>query len=484
MKLHSEILRGLKWTAGAKLGGQLITWGVTIYVMRLLSPADYGLMAMATVFLALLGMFSEVGLGPALVQSADLSPQVLRRSYGIVWMVNLALFVLVNLLAEPIASFYAEPKLVLVFRALTLQFLIIPLGVIPEVLLQRKLDYKLRSLSEFTSAIVSSVVTLVLALADFGVWALVWGMLATLICKVTMLNVLAPFRVLPSFSLQGMRKLVLFGGNVTASRLLWFFFTQADAVIVGRLLGEHVLGLYSVALHLASLPVQRVSGILNQVAFPAASRFQHDKAAIRTQLLKAIGYISLIAFPLLWGMSCIAYELIPVLLGAGWGDAILPFQILTLVMPFRMIVSILPTITDALGRADVSMRNSLLGCVIMPISFYVGSQWGIIGVAYAWLSAYPVVLLINLLRMLGVIGIPLTDMVRQVMPALVSAAGMYGVVWGVRTVWSASQAPAVALAVEVVVGVGAYVAFSLLCNRALVLELLRQIRPKRLSPEA
>ena len=482
MKLHSEILRGLKWTAGAKLGGQLITWGVTIYVMRLLSPGDYGLMAMATVFLALLGMFSEVGLGPALVQSADLSTQALRRAYGIVWLVNLALFGLVNLLADPIATFYAEPKLVPVFRVLTLQFLIIPLGVVPEVLLARKLDYKHRSLSEFTSAIASSVVTLGMAM-DFGVWSLVWGNLATLVCRVGMLNVLAPFRVLPSFSLGGMRKLVVFGGNVTASRLLWFMFMQADAVIVGRLLGEHVLGLYSVALHLASLPVQRISGILNQVVFPAASRFQHDKETIRIQLLKALGYISLIAFPLLWGMSCVAYELIPVLLGAGWGDAILPFQILTLVMPFRMIVSILPTITDALGRSEVSMRNSLLGCVVMPIAFYIGSHWGIVGVAYAWLSAYPVVLFINLRRMLVVIGIPLMDVVRQVMPALVAAAGMYGVVWGGRMAWGASQAPALALAAEIAAGVCGYVAFSLVCNRTLVLELLRQVRPKRPSLE-
>lgn len=481
MKLHSEILRGLKWTAGARLGAQLITWGVTIYVMRLLSPADYGLMAMATILLSLLGLFAEVGMGPALVQSADLSPQALRRAYGIVWLVNLSLFLLVNGLTELIAQFYAEPRLVWVIRVLTLQFLITPLGVIPEVLLQRKLDYKHRSLSELSSVTVSSLVTLCMAIAGFGVWALVWGMLAGLVCKVGMLNVLAPFRAMPSFSLEGMRKLVVFGGNVTASRILWFIFMQADAVIVGRLLGEHVLGLYSVALHLASLPVQRISGILNQVVFPAASRFQHDRAAIRTQLMKATAYISLVAFPLLWGMSCVAYELIPVLLGDGWVDAILPFQILTLVMPFRMIVSLLPTITDALGRSEVSMRNSLLGCIVMPIAFYIGSQWGIVGVAYAWLTAYPIVLFINLLRMLGVIGIPLMDMVRHVMPALVSAAGMYAVVWGVRIGWLAGHAPAMALAVEIVAGVCGYVAISLVCNRTLVLELLRQVRPKRRS---
>lgn len=479
MKLHTEILRGLKWTAGVKLGSQLITWGITVYVMRLLSPADYGLVAMATVFLALLGMLAELGLGPALVRSPELSEPTLRRAYGIVWVVNLALFALVNLSAGLVAGFYAEPRLVPVFHVLSLQFLIIPLIVIPDVMLQRQLDFKYRSLTELASAIVASVVTLGMAIGGFGVWALVAGWLATPFTKMVVLNWVEPFRAWPSFSLSGMRQLVIFGGNATASRFLWFFFSQADAVIVGRLLGEHVLGLYSVAMHLASLPTQRVSAILNQVAFPAASRFQHDREAIITQLLKAIGYVSLIAFPILWGMSCVAYELIPVLLGPDWGEAILPFQILALVMPFRMIVGFLPTITDALGRSEVALHNAILGCIVMPVSFYIGSHWGIAGVAYAWLSAYPLVLFVNLRRMLGVIGIPLMDVVRQVSPALIAATGMYASVWLVRLGLGGRYCNATALAVEIASGVCGYLVFSLICNRTLVLEILRQFRSRR-----
>lgn len=476
MKLHTEILRGLKWTAGAKLGSQLITWGITIYVMRVLDPGDYGLLAMATVFLALLGMFAEVGLGPALVQKSELAPETVRRAYGIVWVVNLSLFGLLNLGADLVAAFYSEPRLVPVLRVLSLQFLIIPFSVIPEVMLQRKLEYKRRSLIELATAVTTSVVTLAMAVLGYGVWALVAGMLSTVTCKAVLLNCASPYPHLPSFALGGMRQVVMFGRNVTASRFLWFFFTQIDAVLVGRLLGEHVLGLYSVAMHLASLPVQRVSAILNQVAFPAAARFQHDRAAIGAQLLRAIGYVSLIAFPVLWGMSCVAYELIPVLLGPDWSGAILPFQILTLVMPFRMIVGFLPTVTDAIGRSDVALRNAALGCVVMPAAFYVGSHWGIAGVAYAWLMAYPVVLFINLRRMLAVIGIPLRAVAERVAPALFSAIGMYGAVWSVRMAWSGAGG-LTQLVLEVASGVLAYAMLSLVCNRALLTELLRRGRP-------
>jgi teichuronic acid exporter len=478
MKLHTELLRGLKWTAGAKLGSQVITWGITIYVMRLLNPSDYGLLSMATVFLALLGMFAEVGLGPALVQKTDLTPQTVQRAYGVIWSVNLVLFALLNLGAELVAGFYSEPRLVPVLRVLSLQFLVIPFGVIPEVMLQRKLEYKWRSLIELATAVTTSFVTLGMALTGHGVWALVAGMLSTVVCKAVLMNCVSPYLTFPSFTLGGMRQLVVFAGNVTGSRFLWFFFTQADTVIVGRLLGEHVLGLYSVAMHLASLPVQRVSGILNQVAFPAAARFQHDRAAIGAQLLKAIGYVSLIAFPILWGMSAVAPELLPVLLGPDWGEAVLPFQILPLVMPFRMIVGFLPTVTDAIGRSDVALRNALLGCVVMPVAFYIGSRWGIAGVAYAWLAAYPVVLFLNLRRMLAVIGIPLATVARQIAPALVSAGGMVAVVWATRLLWT-GNGMAMKLAAEIVSGVIGYTLFSLVCNRALVSELLGRFWPGR-----
>lgn len=479
MKLQAEVLQGLKWTAGAKLGGQLLTWGITIYVMRLLAPADYGLLAMATVFLALLGMFAEVGLGPALVQRDQVDTTMLRRALGIVWLVNLALFVLLNLFAVMIAAFYSEPKLVLVLRVLSLQFLVTPLSVVPEVMLQRQLEFRQRSLIDLSSAVVSSLLTLGMALAGHGVWSLVAGMLATVAWKALMMNWVAPFREWPSFSLSGMRQLVIFGGNVTASRFLWFLFTQADTVIVGRLLGEHVLGLYSVAMHLASLPVQRVSAILNQVAFPAISRFQHDRAAIGAQLLKAIGYVSLIAFPILWGMSSVSREIIEVLLGKDWGEAILPFQILTLVMPFRMIIGFLPTVTDAIGRSEVALQNAVVGCVAMPIAFYVGSHWGIAGVAYAWLLVYPVVLFINLRRMLAVIGISQMAVARQVAPALLCAAAMYGAVWAVQWIAAGLPSRAVALAVEIGSGACAYVVFSLIGNRAMLAELKQMVRPKR-----
>lgn len=471
MKFNTEVIRGLKWTAGAKLTSQLITWGITIFVMRLLAPADYGLLAMASVFVALLGMFAEIGLGPALVQQAETSPQKLRQAFGVILMMNLALFILLNAAASLVALFYAEPKLTDVIRVMSLHFLIIPFSAIPEVLLQRRLDFKYRSLSDLGSAVIASVMTLILALSGLGVWSLVIGNLSGFFFRAVFFNIVAPFRAWPSFSLRGMRSMLAFGGHITGSRFLWFLYTQADTVIVGRVLGGDILGVYSVALHLASLPLHRMSAILNQVAFPAFARFQHDRDLIAAQLLKGLSLIALIAFPVLWGMSAVAPELIVVLLGPKWTAAIFPMQILTLVMPFRAVVGFLPSVTDAIGRPEIGFRAALQAFIVMPIAFFVGAQWGIKGVSMAWLIVYPIVLAVNMKDMIRAVGVRSRDVLARLSPTLLCAAGMYLSVWATRSLIAGQFTDLNALLIEIATGGLTYLALTMLFNRSAMTDL-------------
>ena len=159
---------------------------------------------------------------------------------------------------------------------MALQFLLMIFAVIPSAQLSRQLQFRTLSVTELSAAVAGSLTTLTLALAGAGVWALVVGGLLTTLWTSIALNVAAPFLKWPRLSLTGTRSLVFFGGKVTLSRLLWLTYSQADVVIVGRLLGKDELGVYSVALHLASLPAQRLNAIVNQVSFPAFARIQGD----------------------------------------------------------------------------------------------------------------------------------------------------------------------------------------------------------------
>jgi teichuronic acid exporter len=465
MTNSSKVISGLKWTAGAKFAGQLISWAVTIVVMRLLSPSDYGLMAMASVFLAFLSLAAEVGLGPALVQKDKLDPAKLHQAFGIVLVVNLFLLVFLNLLAQPIGNFFSDDRLVPVIRALSLQFPIIALTIIPEVVLQRRLEFRQKSLIDFTSSVAGSLITLIFAFAQFGVWSLVIGTLAGSIWKAIFINCVSPYLRRPVFSSKGMRSLLSFGGNVTTMRILWFFYTQADTVIVGRVLGKETLGLYSVAMHLASLPMQRVSGILNQVAFPAFSRSQNDKHLVCAQLLQALGLISFFAFPFMWGISSTANEIILLFLGIHWKDAVLPLQLLGLIMPVRMLASFLPSVTNALGHPEIALRNVVVGCLVMPISFYFGCYWGITGVAIAWLVAFPLVAFFYLHRTLVLVGTKGAELANAILPSILGATGMYLMVLGTGSLFQNSVGLTSLFILKLIVGVATYSILTLAFNR-------------------
>ncbi|HNH51601.1 MAG TPA: lipopolysaccharide biosynthesis protein, partial [Nitrosomonas sp.] len=386
MTIREQAIAGIKWTAGGKLAAQAITWGITLIVMRLLHPEDYGLLAIASVFLAFMMMLSEAGLAPALVQKQELSKIALQQVFAIIIVINLALLALLNLLAPIIANFFNDERLILILNVMSLQFLTVIAITIPQVLLYRELKFKYLSIIDFIAVITGSLFTLALAILDYGVWALIYGNLITAVCKVIAFNILTPTYLLPKFSLIGMRGFLSFGGNITLSRLLWFFFTQIDVIIVGKLLGKELLGYYSIAMHLASLPVQRISSIIGQVAFPVFSKVQDDQQQFRNFVLKSIRILSLIAFPVLWGISSVANEMVLLFLGEKWFHAILPLQLLSLMMPFRMIANFLPSATDALGHPEIGVKNVFLAAIVMPIAILIGVQWGIVGVAIAWVT--------------------------------------------------------------------------------------------------
>jgi O-antigen/teichoic acid export membrane protein len=258
--------------------------------------------------------------------------------------------------------------------------------------------------------------------------------------------------------------------------VLWFFYSQADMFIAGKLLGKEALGFYSVAMHLASLPVQKISGVLNQVAFPAFAQIQRDPELISRHVLKAIRMLCFFAFPVLWGISSIAPELVRLVLGSKWEMAILPLQVLPAIMPLRMVSNFLPSAIDAVGRPDVSVKNLITASIVMPASFLIGGQWGIQGLCLAWVIAFPLVFLANLSRSLPAIQMRLAPfLMTMAKPALASAA-MYGAVLATGQLIPADTGGLLRTAILVIVGGLTYATLALITNRAGCNEVLQVVR--------
>jgi O-antigen/teichoic acid export membrane protein len=405
VEIRKKVLTSLRWTATARFLGQLISWAITIVVIRVLSPADYGLMAMATVFLSFLYLVNTLGLDAVLVQREQLDEFTRRQVFGIVIVVNSAFFLSLFLAAPLIAAFFGESRLGLIVKVLSAQFLLLIFETLPQSQLEREIDFKRMSVVDLATMIVGSLITLTLAFVGMGVWALVWGHLATITSRMIGLNLISRCLCWPSFSLRGFQDSMSFGGYVTLDRVLWFFFAETDKFIGGKLLGKELLGYYAVANHLALLPVKKLAGLINAIAFPAFARVQTEPAQVRSYLLKAVRLMSFVSFPVFLGVASVAAELVEVLLGEKWRQVGLLLQILAFVMPMRMIATVLPPALWGVGRPDVSATNFLIAALIMPVAYYLGAHAGVVGLALAWLVAYPLVFIISVARTCRVLGI-------------------------------------------------------------------------------
>jgi teichuronic acid exporter len=462
--LRAQVMSGLRWTVGARILAQVVTWAITLVVIRILTPADYGLLAMATICVAFLSIFSELGLGTAVVQRVDIDVATLRNVFGTLIIVHGTLASFLALIAPLIASFFDEARIVPIVRVLALQLLVAAFGVVPDALLQRKMDFRRRSLLDLSGAIAGALMTLGLALAGHGVWALVIGALFTQSWKTIGVNLVAPFPHWPRFSLSGLRSLVTFGGHISASQLLWFFYSQSDMLIAGKWLGKELLGFYSVAMHLASLPNQRIAAIVNQIAFPAFSRMQGDARKVAASMLVGVRVLSLIAFAVLWGLSSIAPEVVNVILGSKWGPAVVPLQVLGLVMPLRMIGNFVPNAVQGMGRSDIILKNAATVALIGPTAFLIGVNWGLLGLSAAWLVATPLLFAENMMRSLPVLGLRFRQLVGAMWPAASAGLLMYFCVSAARLT---IDMPVGILRLAALIAVGAltYIASSFVLNR-------------------
>jgi O-antigen/teichoic acid export membrane protein len=439
---------------------------------------------MATVFVTFVAVFSEVGLGAAVVQKADVDERLLRRVFGVILVIHFSLAALLALAAPLIAAFYAEPRVVAVIRVLSLQFVLAAFAVVPDAQLQRRMEFRNRSLLDLTGAIVGSFTTLAMAFAGAGVWALVAGSLLSQIWKTIGINWLSPFLRRPDFSVKGMRSLFTFGAHITVAGVFGMFFSQIDIIICAKVLGNETLGFYSVAVHLASLPSQKISALVNQVAFPAFSNMQHDVRKVGENVLLGIRILSFFAFPVSWGMSSIAPEIVEVILGPKWTLSAVPLQVLALIIPVRIIANFVGIAVQGLGRPDIVLRNTIWAAIVGPPLLLAGAySGGLIGLSLAWLVVSPFLFLLVVMRSAPVIGLRS----RQVFSAMIPAAGagliMYGAVIAARYILTDGQGGALRMCVLIAVGALAYCAVSFGLNRKgtlVVLEMVRSIAmPKR-----
>jgi O-antigen/teichoic acid export membrane protein len=482
-ELGDSVKRAVIWRSGSQILAQAVAWASTLMVIRILEPSDYGLFAMTQVVIVFLNFLNGYGFAGSLIREPELTEHKIRQAFGLLLLVNGALALLQVALAPLAAAYYHQPQVATLLRVQALIFLSTPFISIPEVLLMRQMDFRRQALVNVAATLVSAAVALAGALAGWGVWTLVWAPIALFWTRAVGLHLVTRAWHWPSFRFAGTGPMFRFGLALLASTFGWTVINQADTLIAARKLSPHDLGLYAEALFLTTLVASKFVPPLNEVAFPAYARMQEDRALLAAAFLKAVRLIMLVTCPLYFGLSVVASDFVAVMLGAKWQAMASLMTILAFAMPAQTLYILFAPAVNALGHIRVTMRTSLVGALIMPPAFWLGLQWGVTGLAYAWLLAFPVLPLFTFLQARGKLGIDARRLAAAVAPGLLASGAMALMVFALGTRLTLA-APGARLVIEVLWGAACYAAALMIFARATVRELLGLVFARRQSPSA
>ena len=449
------------WRWGSQVLSQLVTWTVTIVIVRLLDPHDYGLFAMTQAVLAAFNFLSGWGFANSLIPADEVDERQVGQVFGMLLLSNAGL-ALAQFLAAPLAADYYNQSMVGdMLRLQAVIFLSTPFIALPTALLSRRLDFRSQARVNLTSAFVGAGVGLTLAVLGYGVWALVWAPIAIFTVRALGLTIAAKMLVRPVFDFRGAGHIVRFGSALMLSQLFWIVQSQADIVIAGRAFTTHELGLYSEALFVALIFTGRFLPPLNEVAFPAYAELAKAGKPIAPAFLTGVRMIMVVTAPLYIGVSLVAGPLVETMFGPKWLGMIPILSGLALAMPAMALQICCSPATTALGSARSYLLTNAAGAVIMPICFLVGVSYGAPGLVASWQVAAPLLLLVTLAVTLPKIGARWIDLIVSLVPVLLCCTVMAAAVALLRPYVSDMAAPA-RLALLTLSGAVAYLATLLL----------------------
>ena len=463
-KLDKHLAHSLAWRAATNWASQVVSWASLFVVVRLLTPADFGIVAMALVLLPYLRILGEFGIPQTIVNLRDLTDEQLAQLNSVSLMLSIGCFGVAVALAWPLALFFKTPRLAPVVIVTCIG--LIPLGFrsVSEGLLSKEMQFRTLSWFEAIRALIAAAVTLVLALVGFGYWALVLGNLVATFARTILLGSTRPHR----FAMPRMTTLkapLSFGWHILVSVIALSAYERLDNVTAGRVLGQTALGFYGLAWNLAYVPLEKVTSLVTSVIPTYLAAVQKEPESLRRYVRTLSEALALATFPATIGLGIVAREAVPVALGAKWIAVIAPLQVLSFYAAFRSIVAIIPKVLTAVGNARFVMWNDLRALVILPIAFYIGSHWGTAGIAWGWVAAYPLVAVPLYWKAFKMIKMPVATYLQALRPAIDGTLMMVLAVLALRWTLPPSWPAWSRLIAEVTLGGVAYFSTLMLLHR-------------------
>ena len=415
--------RGLGWNYLSFGLGKILNLVTISILAHLLVPEYFGIVGLATLTMDYLAVFRDLGLGAAIIQRKRSIEEAANTAFILNLLAGSTLTLLTFLLAPLAANFFHEQQVVPVMRWLGFTFLINSFGSVHNVLLQRDLNFKRKIIPDLGNSIVKGVISISLALAGFGVWALVIGQLVGTVAATIILWIIQPWRPQLVWKTSIAKELFRYGSSILGVNLLGVWVDSFDYLLIGRIYAATSLAIYTLGYRLPEMLVINILWTMTAVLFPTFSSLQDEKESLNKIFLSVVRYVELFVTPLCIGMFVAADPIIRVVFGEQWVESIPILRVLSL---YALVVSIgfnAGDIYKAVGRPDILFKIALPIAAVRVVSLLIGAQFSLLGVAIAHLVAAVIGTSIQLIVASRILSITFLDWLRQ-LKAFVGAAGL------------------------------------------------------------
>lgn len=375
--LKQTAAKGSGWSAIERIGSQGTQFLFGIILTRILLPEDYGMVGLVLIFIAVGQTLVDAGFSSALIWKKNTTQTDYSSVYYFNIGVSLIIYIFFFFLAPLIARFYEKPELITLIRVICLNFIILSFGVIQQTILYKNFDIKTLAKVNFIGSLLGGILSVILALKGFGVWAIVVQILSKNIISTVLLWIFNSWRPIWVFSMGSIKSLFNYGSKIMIAGLLYSIFQNLYFVIIGKIFPIVTLGYYTRAVQLSEFPVTTVSSIFQRITFPVFSILQDETERLKNAVRKSLRTIVFILYPVMFGLMASSDIFIELMFSAKWLPASIFFKllcILGLLYPFLVIND---EVLKAKGRSGLLLKLQIISKVIIVINFVITYRWGI-----------------------------------------------------------------------------------------------------------
>ena len=460
-------IKGLKWSTISQVSRQVLQYISTIILVGIISPDDFGLLAMAVIIIGFLDIFKDLGTGSAIIQSENPSEELKSSIFWINVLFGLAITLIVYFSSSIAASIYNSEKIQPVLEALSISFFISGFSILQKSLLEKKLSFQVLSKIELFSSAVSFFVVIFLAIEGFGVWCLVFQSLSNTLISSLLLWLFSDWKPKLIFKLSEIKAISHYSVNLVGFNIINYLARNSDYFLIGKFLGDNALGHYYLAYRIMLYPIQNITVVISRVMFPSFSKIQNDNDKFRIVFSRITSAISLITFPMMAGLAVVSNDITLAFFSSNWNVSLM-VQLIIILSPVGAMQSVISTVGNiyqAKGKTDWMLKWSLFASVLTVLGFLIGLNWGVVGVALSYLVTNLIMLYPVFAIPFKLIEMPVIVFFKSFVSTILSIVGMIAVVYVLSNLIGIYFEPIIRLIILIFAGIISYISVSFIINK-------------------